>query len=77
MHYERVYIVKWTWHYLDKKYCYSECKYFDTESEANQFFFGLFHDPTLKLCGFKKFVKKLGTKGIDKPFRMCYNTYRK
>ena len=62
MHYERNYIVKWTWRYLDKKYCYSECKYFDTESEANHFFFGLFHDSNIEIVWCQKICEETWNK---------------
>ena len=62
MHYEKTYIVKWTWRYLDSKYCYSECKYFDTEIEANRFFLDLFQDPNIEIVWCQKIYEETWNK---------------
>lgn len=54
MRYERTYWIKWTWRYIDKKYCYTECRAFDTKTEANAFFFELFDNSNIEILWCQK-----------------------
>ena len=43
MKFRREYKLNWTYHMPHSKYCYSECKWFDTELERNRFSLELFY----------------------------------
>ena len=59
MEYEKYYELNWTWHYANSFYCYSEYKVFETEAEANEYLFDLFHNLDISIvCCEKKCVEK-------------------
>ena len=54
MHYEKYYMLEWTWRYLDGKYSYSDSKTFATEEEINKFHLELMSNQYIEVLWCRK-----------------------